>query len=57
MFSLFRKPANDKSALEKQYGKLMEEAYQLSHKNRKQSDEKRSQAEAVLKQLESLEDN
>lgn len=56
MFGLFRKSATGKPALEKQYQKLMDESYKLSHSNRKQSDDKRSEAEAILKQIEAMEE-
>jgi len=40
--------------LQKQYQKLMEESYQLSHTNRKLSDLKAAEAEEVMKKLEAL---
>ena len=45
----------DKKKLEKQYQQLMEESYKLSHSNRKMSDMKRGEAEAIAAQLDALE--
>ncbi|NJL13931.1 MAG: Lacal_2735 family protein [Microscillaceae bacterium] len=56
MFGLFKK----KSPLEKlneQYKKLLAEAHQLSHKDRKASDEKMAEAEAVAQQIDQLKAN
>lgn len=53
MFGLFKK----KSEVEKlsaQYKKLMEESYKLSHSNRKASDFKRAEAEAIMDKIEKL---
>ncbi|NBC84106.1 MAG: Lacal_2735 family protein [Bacteroidetes bacterium] len=52
MFNLLK--GNPKKKLHKNYTKLMKEAYKLSHTNRKLSDEKYAEAEAILKRLESL---
>ncbi len=38
--------------LEERYKQLLEEAYQLSHTNRKKSDEKAAEADEVRKQLD-----
>jgi Family of unknown function (DUF6435) len=46
---------NQKSKLEKKYKQLLNEAYQLSHVNRRASDEKAAEADEVRKQLDSLE--
>ncbi|MEM0517170.1 MULTISPECIES: Lacal_2735 family protein [Aequorivita] len=56
MFNIF----NRKSKAEKlhaQYKKLMEESFKLSTTNRKLSDSKVSEAEAVLQQIELLKKN
>ena len=39
--------------MQEDYAKLMSEAHKLSHTNRKASDEKLAEAEALLKKLES----
>lgn len=52
MFGLF---TDKKTKLEKKYAALLEEAHKLSHSNRQASDMKMVEADAVLKQLESLE--
>ncbi len=53
MFGLFKKKS-DKEKLDAQYKKLLKEAHTLSTTNRKLSDQKVSEADAVLKQLEAL---
>ncbi len=53
MFGLFKKKSK-RETLNKQYKKLMEESYQLSHTDRKASDLKRAEAEEILKQLDQL---
>lgn len=53
MFGLF-KGISEKDKLEKKYRKLLDEAYQLSHRDRTASDKKTVEAEAVLQQLEAL---
>jgi hypothetical protein len=45
---------NKKAKLEKKYKQLLEESYQLSHSNRKKSDEKLAEAEALRKQIDDL---
>lgn len=55
MFSFFKKKS-PKDQLTKQYKLLLEEAYQLSRTNRKASDQKMAEAEAVLQQLKALGD-
>jgi hypothetical protein len=46
---------NEKTRLENQYQKLLEEAYRLSHSNRKLSDQKHGEADAVLQKIQALE--
>ena len=53
MFGLF-KGKSEKDKLEKKYRTLLDEAYQLSHRDRTASDKKTAEAEAVLKQLEAI---
>lgn len=53
MFNLFKKPS-ERERLEKVYKKLLEESFRLSTINRKASDIKRAEAEAVQKMLEAL---
>lgn len=53
MFGLFKKKTEEEK-LRERYKKLMGEAHKLSHSNRRASDEKVAEAEAVMKQLESL---
>ena len=55
MFGLFKKKT-EKEKLEERYKKLMKQSYELSTKNRTQSDQKAAEADAVLKQIEALED-
>lgn len=43
-----------KQKLEVKLKKLLEEAYQLSHTNRRKSDEKAAEAEGLRKQIEAL---
>ena len=47
--------SNKKAKLEKKYKALLEESHRLSHSNRKKSDMKLDEAEAVREQLELLE--
>jgi DnaJ-domain-containing protein 1 len=53
MFGLFKKKS-EKEKLEEAYKKLLSEAHQLSHTNRKASDEKLAEAEEIIKQIELL---
>ena len=53
MFGLFKKKSEIEK-LEIKYKKLLEEAYQLSTTNRKNSDNKASEANVVLKKIELL---
>ena len=43
-----------KEKLEAKLAKLLEEAYKLSHSNRKQSDEKAVEAEELRKRIDSM---
>jgi len=51
MLTLFKRKS-EKEKLQKKYRKLMEESYNLSHTNRKASDEKQAEAEDILKKIE-----
>lgn len=51
MFGLFKKKSPIET-LELKHKKLLEEAYQLSTTNRKLSDQKTAEANAVLKEIE-----
>lgn len=53
MFGLFKKKS-EKEKLEEKYRKLIDESYKLSHTNRTASDQKAAEADAVLKQIESI---
>lgn len=46
---------SEKEKLEAKLTKLLDEAYKLSHTNRKKSDEKTMEAEEVKKQIEAIE--
>jgi hypothetical protein len=46
--------ASKKQKLEAKLKKLLEEAYRLSHSNRKKSDEKAAEAEALRKQIDEM---
>lgn len=48
---------NREEKLQEKYSNLMQEAYELSTVNRKKSDLKRAEAEAIGKQLEELKAN
>ncbi|MEQ8849264.1 Lacal_2735 family protein [Botrimarina sp.] len=52
MFGFF---GNKKAKLEHRYNRLMEEAYRLSHTDRKASDQKHAEAAQVMEQIEALE--
>ncbi|MFK7949523.1 MAG: Lacal_2735 family protein [Saprospiraceae bacterium] len=52
MFGLFKKDPVKK--LQKKYKDLMEESYRLSTSDRKASDLKRAEAEAVIKEIEAI---
>ena len=53
MFGLFKKKS-EKEKLQDEYKKLIEEAYRLSHTDRKASDLKTAEAEEILKKIEAL---
>ena len=53
MFGIFKKKT-EKEKLQQQYEKLLREAYILSSTNRRMSDEKTFQANAILAQMENL---
>ena len=53
MFGLF-KTKTPAEKLQERYQKLMAEAHQLSHSNRRASDQKVAEAEEVIKQLEKI---
>jgi len=53
MFGLFKKQS-PKEKLMKQYQELLQQAYQLSHSNRRASDQKTAEAEALLRKIEEL---
>ena len=44
-----------KEKLEVKYAQLLQEAYELSHSNRKKSDDKTAEAEALRKQIDDME--
>lgn len=46
---------SEKEKLQKQYKKLIDEAYKLSHTNRKASDIKTAEADALMQKIETLE--
>lgn len=50
---LFRRKS-EKEKLQLKYGKLVDEAYKLSHTDRRASDLKTAEAEEVLKQIDAL---
>lgn len=50
--NLFKK--DPKKKLQKKYDKLMEQGYQLSTVNRRESDRKYAEADKVLKELEQM---
>ncbi len=56
MFGLFKRKT-EKEKLQAKYESLMKDAYNLSRINRKESDQKYSEANAILKTIESLEKN
>jgi hypothetical protein len=53
MFGLFGK-TSEIEKLQKQYKKVLEESYKLSHSNRAASDQKMVEAEEIYKKIESL---
>lgn len=55
MFGLFKKKS-EKEKLQEQYSKLLNESYQLSHTDRKASDQKALEADELIKKIEQLPD-
>ena len=55
MFGLFKKKSEKEVLLEK-YKKLTEEAYKLSHYDRKKSDQKTKEADEILQKINALEE-
>lgn len=53
MFGLFKKKS-ESDILDSKYQKLMEEAFRLSKSDRKASDAKYAEADAILKKIEKL---
>jgi chaperonin cofactor prefoldin len=53
MFNLFKK-TNPADRLMKTYKRLQEEAFQLSRTDRKAADAKLAEAEAILREIEAL---
>ncbi|MFZ1807382.1 MAG: Lacal_2735 family protein [Cyclobacteriaceae bacterium] len=53
MFNFFKKKS-ESERLQIKYKKLLSEAYKLSHTNRTLSDQKIAEAEAVGKEIESM---
>ncbi len=53
MFGLFKKKS-EREKLQEQYDKLLKEAYLLSSTNRKMSDQKTFEADAIMTQIEKL---
>ncbi len=53
MFGLFKKKS-EVDILQKEYKKLMKEAFELSKINRSESDKKYAQADDILKKIEIL---
>ncbi len=51
MLGLFKKKSK-KEKLQQKYNKLLDESYKLSHTDRKASDLKRAEAEAVYAEIE-----
>jgi hypothetical protein len=53
MFGLFRKES-PREKLEKKYKKMLEEAYQLSHRDRSAADKMQAEAEKLWKEIEQM---
>ena len=53
MFGIFKKQT-EKEKLDKQYKKLLDEAYKLSHRDRQASDAKMAEAEEIGRRLSQL---
>ena len=56
MFGLFKKKSKTEQ-LSNKFRKLLEEAHALSTSNRKQSDSKYAEADAIQKEIEKLENS
>jgi hypothetical protein len=54
MLGIFKK-TSEADKLRKKHAKLMKEAYQLSHTNRKESDAKYAEADKLANEIEALE--
>ena len=54
MFKLFK--STQKQMLQKKYEKLLREAFELSHTNRKASDQKRAEAEELALKIKKIKD-
>lgn len=54
MFGIFKK-TSEADKLRKKHARLMKEAYQLSHTNRKESDAKYAEADKVADEIDALE--
>jgi hypothetical protein len=55
VFGLFKRKTEKERLIEK-HRRLLEEAFKLSKVNRRQSDEKVAQAEALMKKIEAMPD-
>jgi len=53
MFGIFKK-TSEVDKLRKKHARIMKEAYQLSHTNRKESDAKYAEADKLAREIESL---
>lgn len=53
MFGIFKKKS-EKQRLEEAYKRLLDESYQLSHRDRKASDAKALEAEELRKRIDAL---
>lgn len=53
MFGLFKQQSPEE-ALQKEYKKLLKEAFELSKTNRSASDKKQAEAQAFLEKIEAL---
>lgn len=52
MFGLFKKKKSEKEEMEEKYAKLMKESFDLSKSNRMAADQKFSEAQDLLKEME-----
>jgi hypothetical protein len=53
MFGIFKK-TSEADKLRKKHARILKEAYQLSHTNRKESDAKYAEADKLAREIESL---